>query len=300
MQQLSYQSAVLVPSLPPATPALAGTTARWAGDNQPYWCDGAQWVCLSASNSEQSPMYRKRVAYWSADTISGGYGVGMGGLVSMGRMEAGPATRAGSAVASTTKTIYGPNNASQPGGVRDNGGRAIISNGAFGGFFYSCRFCVPLSGAAQIPYTRRGVGLVLPSLGSVTIDPSTTRYGVVLGHSPSDSTWHIGYGGTVAQPKINLGPEFPVNETDVMQLDLWNDPGDARRVVNYRVTRIIDTNSRRVVQGKVPAGAVNGNTMFDSNVVLGHYCTIGVTSNDSNVLARSRIGLISVYIETPW
>lgn len=51
MKQLSYQSAVAVASLPPASAALAGVTVRLTSDDKPYWCTGANWVDLSATGA---------------------------------------------------------------------------------------------------------------------------------------------------------------------------------------------------------------------------------------------------------
>ena len=49
MKDLAYRTVPVVTSLPAPSVSLAGVIARLASDNKPYWCDGAQWVDLSAS-----------------------------------------------------------------------------------------------------------------------------------------------------------------------------------------------------------------------------------------------------------
>jgi hypothetical protein len=49
MKDLAYRTVPVVTSLPAPSVSLAGVIARLASDNKPYWCDGTQWVDLSAS-----------------------------------------------------------------------------------------------------------------------------------------------------------------------------------------------------------------------------------------------------------
>ena len=51
MKDIGYRNAVAVSSLPTASAALAGVTVRLTTDNKPYWCDGTQWVDLTATGS---------------------------------------------------------------------------------------------------------------------------------------------------------------------------------------------------------------------------------------------------------
>ncbi len=51
MKELGYRNAVAVSSLPTASTALAGVTVRLTTNNKPYWCDGTQWVDLTATGS---------------------------------------------------------------------------------------------------------------------------------------------------------------------------------------------------------------------------------------------------------
>lgn len=48
MKDLAYRAVPVVLSLPAPSASLAGVIARLASDNKPYWCDGAQWIDLSA------------------------------------------------------------------------------------------------------------------------------------------------------------------------------------------------------------------------------------------------------------
>lgn len=49
MKDLAYRAVPVVTVLPAPSVSLAGVIARLASDNRPYWCDGTQWVDLSAS-----------------------------------------------------------------------------------------------------------------------------------------------------------------------------------------------------------------------------------------------------------
>lgn len=49
MKDLAYRAVPVVTVLPAPSASLAGVIARLATDNKPYWCDGTQWVDLSAS-----------------------------------------------------------------------------------------------------------------------------------------------------------------------------------------------------------------------------------------------------------
>ena len=49
MKDLAYRVVPVVTVLPAPSVSLAGVIARLASDNKPYWCDGTQWVDLSAS-----------------------------------------------------------------------------------------------------------------------------------------------------------------------------------------------------------------------------------------------------------
>ena len=49
MKDLAYRPNVPVGSLPTPTTALAGVIVRLTTDNKAYWCDGTQWVDLTAA-----------------------------------------------------------------------------------------------------------------------------------------------------------------------------------------------------------------------------------------------------------
>lgn len=48
---VSGKLALAVTSLPSPSTALAGLTVRLTTDNKPYWCDGTQWVGMSAGKN---------------------------------------------------------------------------------------------------------------------------------------------------------------------------------------------------------------------------------------------------------
>lgn len=51
MQELGFRNATVVAALPTATTALAGVIVRLDSDDKPYWCDGTQWIDLTATGS---------------------------------------------------------------------------------------------------------------------------------------------------------------------------------------------------------------------------------------------------------
>ena len=104
--------------------------------------------------------------------------------------------------------------------TREATGRCFIAGPNWGEFYYSCKFCIPGASRVFAANSGRFAGLALASLGNAVHNVNSMRYGVVLGHAPNEGTWSIGYGGAQPQTPIRLGAEFPVNGTDVMQLDL--------------------------------------------------------------------------------
>ena len=48
MRNLSPDIAVVVPSLPTPSAALAGALVRLATDDRPYWCSGSEWIDLAS------------------------------------------------------------------------------------------------------------------------------------------------------------------------------------------------------------------------------------------------------------
>ena len=49
MKDLAYRAVPVVTMLPAPSASLSGVIARLASGNKPYWCNGTQWVDLSAS-----------------------------------------------------------------------------------------------------------------------------------------------------------------------------------------------------------------------------------------------------------
>lgn len=70
MQELSYRSVVVVPSLPTPTTAMAGVLVRLQSDNKPYWCTGSAWVDLSALGSGSFQMYSATFSFGTIPTRS--------------------------------------------------------------------------------------------------------------------------------------------------------------------------------------------------------------------------------------
>ena len=70
--------------------------------------------------------------------------------------------------------------------------------------------------------------------------------------------------------------------------------------VGYKVTRIVDLNTRRVAEGFVPLVAINAQVMADSSLALGHFCGVWTNTSAKGVIDNALISLITVYVETPW
>jgi hypothetical protein len=68
MRDLACRVVPVLPMLPAPAADLAGVIVRLSIDNQPYWCDGTNWIGLSGTLATES---RLSVALLSSDRNSG-------------------------------------------------------------------------------------------------------------------------------------------------------------------------------------------------------------------------------------
>lgn len=107
-------------------------------------------------------------------------------------------------------------------------------NGTIGGFFYSARFGV--SDASLQSAARTFVGLTSSTATPTNVSPSTFLNCVGIGHDAGDTNWKLFSGGTIADPVIDLGTDFPINNTDLIEITLWG-PSTGNGHINYYVER---------------------------------------------------------------
>lgn len=105
MKDLAYRAVPVVTSLPAPSVSLAGVIARLASDNKPYWCDGTQWVDLSASGGALTSATAALGADVSLTTSNQWYD-GPGISLAAGTWLVG-ATITQVRAAATAETIYG-------------------------------------------------------------------------------------------------------------------------------------------------------------------------------------------------
>lgn len=160
-----------------------------------------------------------------------------------------------------------------------------------GGFFYSCRFGV--SDATMQTAARTFVGMTSSVAAPTNVAPGTLTNCIGIGKDAADTTWYIYYGGSVAQTRISLGADFPVNNTDIIDIMLWSPP-NRNAVVFYHVTRI-SAGAQYDASGQLGPGTV-GTTLPANTTLLAHRAW----RNNNTAAAAVGIDVISVYVETDW
>ncbi len=159
------------------------------------------------------------------------------------------------------------------------------------GFYKIVRFGI--SDASLVSPSLMFVGVssstVAPSSG---IEPSTLLNLIGVGHGSTDTNLKIFYGGTTAQPPIDLGSSFPINSpnTDAYELALYSPIGSDFNVY-YEVTRI---NTGDVVSGTI-VGDGGGVVLPAPNLLLDY-----AWHWRCNLSSGQAVGLdiMSDYIET--
>lgn len=186
-------------------------------------------------------------------------------------------------VSSTTAGNYG--------GHYSTVAQFTVGTGVVGGFMYSCRFGA--SDATIQTAARTFVGLTSSVAAPTNVDPATLTNTIGIGATAADTTWYIYYGGSAAQTRISLGANFPINNTDIMDITLWSPPA-SNGVVYYHVTRISAT-AQYESSGKLGPGTA-GTTLPANTTLLSHRAW----RNNNTAAAAVGLDIISVYIETDW
>jgi hypothetical protein len=123
-------------------------------------------------------------------------------------------------------------------------------------------------------------------------EPSALVNLIGVGHNSTDSNLQIFYGGTTAQPQIDLGPNFPINttNTDAYELALYSPVGSDFNVY-YEVTRI---NTGDVVSGVIE-GDGGGVVLPAPNLLLDYGWHWRCNMAGSTAVS---LDIMSSYIET--
>ena len=168
---------------------------------------------------------------------------------------------------------------------------SLSSSGSpLGGVFYSCRFGV--SDASMQTAARTFVGLTSSVAAQTNVDPATLTNCIGLGHTATDANWHLYYGGSAAQSRISLGANFPINNTDLLDITIWAPPGSS--TVYIEVTRI-SSSGQFVYQGTLGPGTP-GTTLPAQTTLLAHRAW----RTNNTAAAAVGIDVSNIYIETDW
>lgn len=174
------------------------------------------------------------------------------------------------------------------------GGRVAVAqvtlgNGlGAGGFHKVCRFGI--SDAAIVAGARMFVGID-NGAAPTNVEPNTKTNCIGIGHGASDTNLKIFFGGSVAQPAINLGAGFPTTIGIPYEFALFSPP-NANGVVRWEVRRL-DTWAS--VSGEISGAA---GVVLPASTTLLSYMNAW-RCNNATLLAVG-LDLVSDYIETDY
>ena len=242
----------------------------------------------------QPAIFRQKVAWWNppgnATTVPGVLGIAAPTAVGTATARNVATTNAltrtkrlGYASSTTAGNLCGHYNTAAQFTV------GSVSN-TLGGVFYSCRFGV--SDATLQTVARTFIGLSSSVAAPTNVDPATLTNIIGIGHTASDTNWYLYFGGSAAQTRVNLGANFPINNTDLLDITIWSPPGSA--TVYVEVTRISAT-QQYVSQYQLGPGTA-GTTLPANTTLLAHRAW------RTNNTAAAAVGLdiANIYIETDW
>lgn len=162
-----------------------------------------------------------------------------------------------------------------------------------GGFFYSCRFGI--SDAAPQTAARMFVGLSSSVAAPTNVDPATLTNCIGIGHKASDGNLAIYYGGSAAQPRIDLGANFSTtNIGQIYDFTLWSPPNEYG-VVYYSVERMSPGTSI-VASGTLAPVPPTGAETPTFATLLAHRAW----RTNNTAAAAVGIDIVGVYFETDW
>lgn len=167
---------------------------------------------------------------------------------------------------------------------------ALGNGNGLGGFFYACKFGV--SDSVLQTVGRSFVGLSSAITAQTNVDPATLTNVIGVGTN-GDSNWFIYYGGSASQTRIDLGADFPINTTDLMELVLYSPPNQ-NGVVHYEVTRYTNT-GKFVAVGTLGPGTA-GTTLPANTTLLSHRAW----RSNNTAAASVGIDVAHIYIESDW
>lgn len=119
-----------------------------------------------------------------------------------------------------------------------------------GGFRWYCRFAI--GDASLISGAKTFVGVYGASTSFPTSDPSSLTNIIGIGHNASATNYSIIYGGSSAQTPIDLGSDFPIDLTTVIEFRLYS-PKGVDNMVYYSVKNI---NTGAIKTGTLTASTV--------------------------------------------
>lgn len=160
-----------------------------------------------------------------------------------------------------------------------------------GGFFKVCRWGI--SDVTLVTTAKTFVGVSATATALPNTEPATYLNSIGMGHGTTDTNMFIYYGGTVAQPPIDLGPNFPcdTSNTDVYELALFAPPNNTG--IHWQVTRL---NTGHVASGFIPATSINVTLPSDKTLLTYHNM---IRYNGTTALAVG-LDVMSDYIETDY
>lgn len=164
-------------------------------------------------------------------------------------------------------------------------GQFTTGNGSgLGGFHLVVRF-----GYSALTADARSFVGMRPSGAPTNVEPSTLTQCIGIGRGAADTTLRLFFGGSAAQPPIDLGANFPANtvNVDLYELALFASPSEVG-VINWQVTRL---NTGHVAQGQV-----SGDATVVPNATTALAPTLFVTNNAT--AAAVGFDIVSLYIET--
>ena len=171
--------------------------------------------------------------------IQGGAGAlsntGIRSVTALGTASAG-VTGSGSKRATMQRTrVISAATAGSFGGFYASFTSLLVSDGAgMGGFVSEMLFGI--EDTSFVSGARTFCGLATSTSAPSNVAPSTLTNCIGIGHDAEETTWKIYYGGSVAQTPIDLGSDFPVNDSDWLSLVIASYPG-VNTVYEYRVRR---------------------------------------------------------------
>lgn len=167
--------------------------------------------------------------------------------------------------------------------LREGSAMFVVGNGAdLGGFFWVARF-----GFSALTADSRAFFGMRPAVAPTNVEPSSLTNCIGIGRGASDTNLNLFYGGSAAQPPIDLGANFPANTVnlDIYELALFAPPSSSNTIY-WQVSRLNT--------GDVAQGTISGDATQVPAVLLG--ASFYVSNNAT--AASAAFDFVSLYVET--